>query len=159
MFGDESFMARIWAEANRRLGTEKPLLDKEIEKVEAQAAKTQAAMDRYFEAFEAGTLTPELCNEKVRDKGARLKALEAEKRNLEARREKLELPEVDREMLKTLVQNFERVMAEGPNPQTKHLLHRLVKQVRVHDRRTVEVWYGLPTPPAVRRLEQMARRM
>ena len=146
MFLDEQFMARIWAEANRRLGTEKPLLEKEIGKIEAQAAKTQAAMDRYFGAFEAGTLTPELCDEKVRDLCARLQELEAEKRNLEARRERLELPAVDREMLGALMENFERVMAEGPNPQKKHLLHLLVKKVLVHDRRTVEIWYGLPNP-------------
>lgn len=56
-------------------------------------------MDRYFEAFEAGTLQAELCNEKVRDLRARLEELEAEKRDLEARRERLELPAVDREML------------------------------------------------------------
>ena len=146
MFRDEQFMARIHAEANKRLGTEKPILEKEIGKVEAQAAKTQAAMDRYFEAFEAGTLTPELCNEKVRDLRARLEELEGEKRDLEARRERLELPAVDREMLGGLVENFERVMAEGPAPQKKHLLHRLVKKVLVHDRRTVEIWYGLPNP-------------
>ncbi len=45
-----------------------------------------------------------------------------------------------------LVENFEEVMAEVPNPQKKHLLHRLVKKVLVQDRRTVEVWYGLPNP-------------
>jgi len=26
---------------------------------------------------------------------------------------------------------------------TRHLLHRLVKKVLIHDRRTVEVWYAL----------------
>lgn len=47
-------------------------------------------------------------------------------------------------MLASLVDNFERVMAEAPNPQKKDLLRRLVKKVLVHDRRTIEVWYGLP---------------
>lgn len=92
MFRDEQFIARIHAEANKRLGTEKPILEKEIGKVEAQAAKTQAAMDRYFEAFEAGTLTPELCDEKVRDLRARLEELEGKKRDLEARRKEAPSP-------------------------------------------------------------------
>jgi len=147
MFRDEQFMARIHAEANKRLGTEKPILEKEIGKVEAQAAKTQAAMDRYFEAFEAGPLTPELCNEKVRDLRARLEELEGEKRDLEARREKLELPRPStggcwRLSSRTSSGSWPR----GRPPQKKHLLHRLVKKVLVHDRRTVEVWYGLPNP-------------
>lgn len=140
MFRDERFMARVWAEANKRLGTEKPILEKEIGRVEAQAAKAQAAMDRYFEAFEAGTLQAELCNEKIQDLNARLQELEAEKRDLETRRKRLDLPEIDRALLLEVVDEFEKVMADGTNPQKKHLLHRLVKKVLVTDRRTVEVW-------------------
>lgn len=146
MFRDEQFLARVWTEANKQLGAEKPNLDQEIAKVEAQAAKTRAAIDRYFEAFEAGTLDAGLCNEKVRDLRARLEELEDEKQDLEARRERLELPAIDREMMATLVEQFDRVMAEGPNPKKKDLLRRLVKKVLVHDRRTIEIWYGLPNP-------------
>ena len=35
-------------------------------------------------------------------------------------------------------------MAEGPNPKKKHLLHRLVKKVLIHSRKTVEIRYVLP---------------
>ena len=73
-----------------------------------------------------------------------LEALAAEMRELEARRERLELPAIDREMLTPIVDNFEKVMAEGPNPKKKHLLHRLVKKVLIHSRKTVEIWYVLP---------------
>lgn len=144
MFQDEQFLARIWAKANKQLGAEKPNLEQEIGKVEAEAAKTQAAIDRYFEAFEAGTLDAGLCNEKVRDLRSRLDELEGEKEDLQAQRERLELPAIEREMLDTLVDQFEHVMAEGPNPKKKDLLRRLVKKVPVHDRRTIEVWYSLP---------------
>jgi len=56
----------------------------------------------------------------------------------------VELPAIDQDMLAALVENFERVLAEGPNPQEKDLLRRMVKKVLVHDRRTIEVWYGSP---------------
>ncbi len=144
MFRDEEFMARIWDEANRRLGAERPDVEKEIARVEGQMTKTQGASDRYFEAFEAGALKPEICNEKVEDLRTLLEELDVEKRELEARRKRLELPAIDRDMLRSLVDNFEQVMTEGLNPQKKHLLRRLVKKVLVHDRRTIEVWYGLP---------------
>ena len=150
MFRNEQFMARVWAEANKRLNAEKPDVEKEIGKVEAQIDKAQAAVDRYFKAFEAGTLKAELCNEKVEDLHARLKELETEKQELQDRRKRLELPAVDREMLSGLVDNFEQVIAEGTNPQKKHLLRHLVKKVLVHNRRTVEIWYGLPNSPSVR---------
>ena len=149
-------MARIWAEANHRLSAEKPDVYKEIGKVEAQAAKTQARIDRYFEAFEAGTMKPELCSERIQDLNARLEELDAENRELEGRRKRLELPAIDKEMLSGLVDNFEEVMAEGTNPQKKHLLRRLVKKVLVHDRRKVEVWYGLPNADSVSRPGNLA---
>lgn len=116
IFRDEQFMARLWAEANKLLGAEKPDLEKEIARIDGQMAKTQGTIDRYFEAFEAETLKAELCNEKVRNLRARMEELEREKRSLEARRERLELPAIDKEMLRSLLDNFEKVMAEGPNP-------------------------------------------
>jgi site-specific DNA recombinase len=144
IFQDKQFMARIWKEANKRLSAEKPDIDKEIRKVEAQVLKTQTSIDRYFEAFEAGELKPALCNQKVQDLNARLEELEAEKQSLEARRVRLELPAIDKDMLKSLLENFDRVMSEGTNPQKKHFIKRLVKKIVIHDRRTIEIWYSLP---------------
>ena len=83
---------------------------------------------------------------------SRMEELEGEKRGLEPRRVRLELPAIDREMLASLVDNFEKVMAEGPNPKKKHLLHLLVKKVLIHSRKTVEIWYVLPKFSAVREL-------
>lgn len=150
MFRDEQFMARVWEEANRRLGAEKPDVEKEIAKVDAQMAEAHARVDRYFHAFETGAMKPEVCGEKVKDLNSRLAELEIEKRDLESRRERLNLPALDRETLAALIDDFERVMAEGTNPQKRHLLQRLVKKVVVHDRRTVEIWYGLPSQTSVR---------
>jgi hypothetical protein len=80
----------------------------------------------------------------------KLEELETGKRDLEDRRKRLELPAIDREMLAAIVDNFEQVMAEGPNPKKKHLLHRLVKKVLIHSRQTIEIWYGLPNRASVR---------
>ena len=158
MFRDEQFMARIWAEANKRLDAEKPDVEKEIEKVDGQMDRARKAIDRYFRAFETGTLKAATCGEKVEELKARLADLEAERAQLESRRKSLDLPTMDRKMLARLVDEFEQVMAEGTNPQKKHLLQRVVKKVLIHDRRTVEVWYGLPNSPSVRTPEYLAPR-
>ena len=47
--------------------------------------------------------------------------VEAEKQDLEAWRERLELPAIDREMPETMLGEFEKVMAEGTNGQKKDL--------------------------------------
>ncbi|HNO80300.1 MAG TPA: recombinase family protein [Phycisphaerae bacterium] len=119
MFRDEEFMARVWAEANKWLGAEKPDIEKEIGRIETEATKVRVPIDRYFGAFEAGTLKAELCNRKVQDLQGHLDQLDAEKSELEARRERLKLRAIDREMLAKLVDNFEQVIADGPNAQEK----------------------------------------
>jgi hypothetical protein len=156
---DEQFMARIWEEANRRLCAEKPSLDQEIAKVEAEIAKVRATIDRYFAAFEAQTMRPELCMQKVEALNAQVEALASEKRALEERREHLEIPAIDRDMLSGLLDEFERVIAEGTNPEKKDLLHRLVKKVLIHDRGTIEIWYALPNQTPVRTPAHPAARM
>jgi len=133
-------------------------IDKEIAKVETKMARTRASLDRYFEAFESGTMKPSLCNEKIEDLNARITELEEERKELEARRERLNLPEIDKAMLPAILDDFEEVMASGTNPQKKHLLRRLVQKVLVSDRRTVEVWYGLPNRTSVRTPGNLAPR-
>jgi len=159
MFRDELFIVRVWEEANKQLGAEKPDLEKEITRIDGLMVKTRAKIDRYFEAFENGTMKPDMCSEKVKDRNATLEALSAEKRELEARRKRLELPAIDREMLSRLLDKFEEVLAEGTNPQKKHLLRHMVKKVLIHDRRTVEVWYGLPNQASVRTAGHLAPQM
>ena len=158
MFGDESFMARVWAEANKRLDKEKPDLTKEIRRVEAQMADVRNRTARYLEAFETGKLEVDVCNQKVRDLKARLAELDAERAELEARRERMNLPEMDREFLRKVVAEFEEGMASAENPKKKHLLRRWVKKVLVHDRHTVEVWYALPAPDPARIAGNLAPR-
>jgi len=41
-------------------------------------------------------------------------------------------------------------LRRGQLNKKKHLLHRLVKKVLIHDRRTVETRYGLPHQASVR---------
>lgn len=130
MLRDEDFMARLWAKANELLIAEKPALEKEL--------------DRYFEAFEAGTMKPDLCNQKVKDLTATLEALEVERGELAARKGRLTIPPVGKERLEKVLSEFDETMANGTNPQKKHLLRRLVKKVLIRCRQTIEIWYALP---------------
>jgi hypothetical protein len=134
-------------------------VDREIASIETQIARARATIDRYFEAFEAETMKPEACTQRVDDLNARIEELEAEKQDLEERRKRLEIPAIDREMLSGLLDNFEEVMAEGTNPQKKDLLRRLVKKALVHDKRTIEIWYALPNQDSVRTPGHLAPRM
>ena len=87
---------------------------------------------------------------KVEDLNARIEELDAERRDPEERRERLEIPAIDREMLSSLLDDLDKVMAEGTNRQEKDLLRRMVKKILVHDRHTIEIWYGLQNQASVR---------
>ena len=56
------------------------------------------------------------------------------------------MPALDLAEVAGLMNDFERVFKSGFNAQKKHLLHRLVKEVRVQSRDTAEVWYAFPQP-------------
>lgn len=94
-------------------------MDREIGNANAQIAKARATIDCYFEAFEAETMKPEVCMENVDDLNVRLEQLEDEKRDLEERRQHLDLPAPAKEMFARLVDNFDEVMAAGTNPQKR----------------------------------------
>ncbi|HSB44410.1 MAG TPA: hypothetical protein VLD60_05325 [Nitrospira sp.] len=79
-----------------------------------------------------------------------MQELEVEKQDLDARKERLELPALDRKFLSKLLDEFDETMENGTNQKKKHLLRQLVKKVLIHDRRTVEIWYGLPNRASVR---------
>ena len=144
-----------------RLESEKPDLTKDIRRVEAQMADVRARVERYLETFETSKLDADSCNGTVRDlkDKERLAELDAERTDLEERRERLSLPELDREFLRKTLADFEEVLPTAENAKKKHLLRQLVKKVLVHSRDTVEVWYGLPGPDPARIAGIMAPRV
>jgi hypothetical protein len=95
---------------------------------------------------------------KVQDLRARLDELEVQSQQLEARRERLELPSIDGELLASLEDQLEKMRAAGRRARKKNLLHRLEKKVLAKDRLTVEIWYGLPNQDSVRTPAHLARR-
>ena len=104
----------------------------------------EAMLDRYFAAFEAGTLKPEVLNDKIEEFSLRLQQLEEEKSNLEGDIEGMSLEEIDQAGIKTYVDALEAVLENGGNEQKKHLLRTLVEKVLVHDKDKYEFTFRLP---------------
>ena len=40
--------------------------------------------------------------------------------------------------------DLERILANGTHAERWHILQRIVKQVRVHEREPIEIWYAVP---------------
>ncbi|MGH2373264.1 MAG: zinc ribbon domain-containing protein, partial [bacterium] len=126
----EEAMSR-WA---ARQGKDRPKLDKELRAVEGQIRKAEAALDRYFNAFESGSMNESTC-------AARVKKIAADIATLNARRGELadELseaaPETPRaEQLSELKDELLTALDAGSHAQRKALLQTLVAEIRVKDR-------------------------
>src|SRR5690349_11116104 len=61
--------------------------------------------------------------------------------------------ELDKAAVAALLDDFDRLFDAGSNPIRKNLLHRLVKEVRVHSKREAEVLYRFPLPAGLGGLE------
>jgi hypothetical protein len=75
---------------------------------------------------------------------AQLEQLTAERVQLEAKRERLAIVPLSREMAAVLLSDFDHVLAKGTNAEKKQLLHMVVKKVLVHSRESLEIWYAVP---------------
>ena len=63
--------------------------------------------------------------------------------------ERLQLPTLDLDEVGRLLDDFEHGFESHSNAERKHLLHKLVKEVRVQSKVATEVWYAFPRPAAL----------
>ena len=141
---NEELLDVIREKVNARYEARQPDVEKELADVEKQAAETKERIERYFAAFETGDMAPGVCNKKVKELRDRLKQLEDGKQALESRQNRRELPALDGQTLQYIVENLERVLAEGTNPQKKAAMRALVPRIIVQTQRRIEVTYCLP---------------
>ncbi len=144
IFRNPELLEKVREMVNEGLAEERPDKTRELEKVNQDIERTKSALDRYFAAFEAGTLKPEVLNDKIEEFSLRLQQLEEEKSTLEGDIEGMSLSEIDQEGIKVYVDALEAVLENGGNEQKKHLLRTLLEKVLVHDKDRYEFTFRLP---------------
>ena len=159
IFRNEELLAEIWHKAKAKLTEESPNIETELQHLTSNQRNVQTKLDRYFAAFETGTMEPSVCNERVQDLRTQLEQLEAQQEALEARRGALDIPAIKQDFIDQILTNLQGVVGAVPGAQKKHLLHLLVKKVLIRDRRTAEIWYRLPQESPVRILSDLVPRM
>ncbi len=143
-FLDGDFLEKVWQAASRTLEAERPDLDAEISEVNEGRARTTATLNKYFSAFETGSLKPELCGGRIQELQDRFGQLAERRKALEARRESLRLPALDRDMLAACIEHFEGVAPEAGSEKQRHFFQLFVEKLRVFKRRGIEVCYRVP---------------
>lgn len=152
VFRDEALLEEIWQTAKETLAECAPSIDAELKALTDELTGCRASLDKYFRAFEQGTMAPAACNHRVEELSSRVREIESRCEVLRETRTSLDLTEIKTDFLNEILTNLRDVVDAVPAAQKKHLLQLLVEKVLVSDQRTFEVWYRLPQFPGVRTL-------
>ena len=143
IFDNHELLDNIWNRVSEQLKDRIPNKDQEFEKIQGDIESTKSALDRYFEAFESGTLKAELLRDKMEELNLKLQQLEEQKANLDSQLEELRLEKLNLPRIKEYVGIFKTVMETGTAKKKKHLLQMFVDKVLVHGRDRFEIEYCL----------------
>jgi site-specific DNA recombinase len=136
------------SEAHAELTADRPRREAELAQLESETKKVDAALERYFDAFEAGTLTAGACKERVDELVRRRSLLEQRKTELEAAVAE-DAPPPTEEDLAELTAQTASIIRKGNRRQVKALLQALVQRIDVESRAHIEPIFFVPAvrPP------------
>ncbi len=130
------------------LQAEGPKRDAELERLDAELRNTNATLDRYFQAFENGTMPEQACAPRIAKLTRRLSELEARRTELAIDDEQAPEP-LTEEDLRALQAHVAQVIQNGDPPARKALVQALVQEIRVVSRAEIYPFFYLPVvrPP------------
>jgi site-specific DNA recombinase len=106
----------------------------ELRAVGGEIGKAEAAIDRYLDAFEAGTLREQQCGRRIETLTAKLVELKTRQDELRDLLDTAHDPTPDPQELAELLERVRAAVQHGPLPVRKTLVDALVEEIRVHSR-------------------------
>ena len=145
----EPLVREAISEAFAELDAEQPQRAAELERIDAELRRTGESLDRYFRAFEEGTMPESACAPRIGELSERLRGLQARQEELAAE-EPAEREPLSDEDLALLVSHVREVIEGGDAPTRKALLQSLVDEIRVVSRAEIYPSFSLPAvrPPS-----------
>jgi site-specific DNA recombinase len=148
MLAREDDVREAIAAAFADLNDQQPKRDAALTCLDAEMRKTDEALDRYFRAFENGTMPEQACAPRIANLTKRLSELQARRDELAA--DSADTPEpLSEDDLHALQAHVAQVIADGDPSARKALLQALVDEVRVQSRDEIYPFFTLPAvrPP------------
>jgi site-specific DNA recombinase len=122
----------------------------ELTTVTEQIRKAEATVERYLDAFEAGTMSDETCGQRVERQGAKIAELRVRQAELRYALDAVNIQAPTPQELADLAEQVRMALTEAPTPARKRLLHALVHEVQVQGRDAIFPVFRVPggEPPA-----------
>jgi site-specific DNA recombinase len=152
LYADPDLIARAVAAKTDHVATTARRQRDEIDAAGAELKKTEAAIERYILAFEAGTISDEMFGPRVRALGERARALKAHRDELEEAAQLAAMEPPAQADLDALRAELDDIIKHGTDTRRKAaaqaFIHRLVVEEAGTIRPTYLIRGGLPTDPA-----------
>jgi site-specific DNA recombinase len=146
-YSDSDLIERAVASAKKKANATLPSKRSELRSLDAKIEKVEQALQRYFDAFESGSLAAGRL-------AGRMDELERRLGELRSQRETLQEELADRSIVVPTTKDIgavltaiDDVMGNDTLSQRKALMQQLVSEIRVESRSEIFPTYRLPAPP------------
>ncbi len=151
-YADPDLIARAVAVKTEQVAATTRLHRDEIDATTAELKKTEAAIERYILAFEAGTISDEMFGPRVRDLGDRARTLKARRDELEDAAYVAAMDPPAQADLDTLRAELQELITHGSDARRKAAAQAFVHRLVVVEPGVIQPTYlirgGIPTDPA-----------
>ena len=124
----------------------RPEIEQRLASIGAEIARAEQALERYYEAFERGKLSPERCEERLSRLQTRLEDLRSQQAELAPWTPDEAGQAPTPADLAAVADQLEHLLAEGEPQKTKALLRLLIQELRVDGRAQIQPTYRLVKP-------------
>jgi site-specific DNA recombinase len=145
---DTPLLEQAIGEAHAELDADRPRRERLCDQLAAETKRIDSALGRYFDAFEAGTLSADACKHRVDDLAGRRSALEQQRAELDAEIAETPAPPTADE-LAALAAEAATIIRNANPRHTKTLLQALIDRIDVHSRTNIQPVFYVPAvrPP------------
>ena len=116
----------------------------ELAAIQQKLTDTRTAIDRYFHAFEAGTMPEDTCAPRITSLNEQAKALERRASELAAHHDTEQPERTNAAELDTLRSTLRTALNNGTPKHTKTVLHAMIDGIRVDARDHIEPTFRVP---------------
>jgi site-specific DNA recombinase len=144
VLADDDLIDQAITQAYERLTQRDDEQQSELAAIQDKLAETRAALDRYFRAFEAGTMPEDTCAPRIASLSEQTKALEGRAADLAAVEDDEQPERANTAELDTLRNTLQAALRDSTPTRTKAVLQAMIDGIRVDARDQIEPTFRIP---------------
>jgi site-specific DNA recombinase len=146
LYRDSNLISEALAAAQAEAEQQRPEINQRLASIAAEITRAEQALERYYEAFEEGKLSPERCEQRLTRLQARLDDLHAQQAELTpATHDQAAHPPTAAD-LATVADQLDQLIADAEPQKAKALLRLVIEELRVNSRAEILPTYRVISP-------------